>query len=148
MKVVLFESVSGLGNRGDVVDVSDGYGRNSLIPKGLAQKATEGTKAQADLMKKAWEQRNAKNREAAEELAKSLVAKPIIIYVKAGGEGKLFGSVTTSDIASSIAEQSGVEVDRKMITLSDPIRTLGSYSVAVKPHPEVQFPVSVEVLSE
>ena len=148
MRVVLHESITGLGNRGDVVDVADGYARNSLIPKGLAQQASAGVEAQATAMKRSWQLRNAKEREAAEEIAKVLVARPVEIAARAGSEGKLFGSVTAADIATAITDQSGVEIDRKMLDLPDSIRELGSHSITVKPHAEVQFPLTVSVVEE
>lgn len=147
MRIVMHEQVSGLGNRGDLVEVSDGYARNYLIPKGLARQASHGVEVEAQAMKKAWSARNTREREAAEEVAKSLVSKPISISMRAGGEGKLFGSVTSSDIADAIREQAGVELDRKLIELAEGIRTLGAHSVTVHPHPEVQFPVTVEVVA-
>jgi large subunit ribosomal protein L9 len=146
MRVVLHESIDGLGSRGDLVDVADGYARNSLIPKGLAQQATAGVVEQASAMKRTWQLRNAKEREAAEEIAKVLVSRPIEIPARAGAEGKLFGSVTSTDLASAIQEQTGVEIDRKMIELSESIRSTGSHSVTLKPHPEVQFPIMVSVV--
>lgn len=146
MRIVLHESIEGLGNRGDLVEVADGYARNSLIPKGLAQQASPGVEAQAEAMKRTWQLRNAKEREAAEEIAKILVARPIEISARAGSEGKLFGSVTAGDVAEAIAEQTGVEIDRKMLGLSESIRSIGSHSITVKPHPEVQFPISVSVV--
>ncbi len=145
MKVVLHERIDGLGGRGDIVDVSDGYARNSLIPKGLAQQATEGVTAQAEAMKRAWQLRNAKERESAEELAKVLVSKTIVITARASGEGKLFGSVSASDITDAVKEQTSVELDRKMIELDEAIRTVGTRSVMVKPHSDVAFPLSVDV---
>ncbi|MEZ5376721.1 MAG: 50S ribosomal protein L9 [Acidimicrobiales bacterium] len=149
MRIVLHEQVSGLGNRGDLVEVADGYARNYLIPKGLARQASQGVEIEAQAMKKAWAVRNAREREAAEEVAKALVSKPITIAMRAGGEGKLFGSVTSSDIADAIREQAGVELDRKLIALDEGhgIRSLGAHSVTVHPHPEVQFPVTVEVVA-
>lgn len=148
MRVVLHEGVKGLGNRGDLVDVSDGYARNFLIPKGLAQMANAGVEAQAESMRKAWSHKNAKDREAAEEVAKVLVTAAVSIPVRAGAEGKLFGSVTATDVADAIREQTGVEIDRKMVDLDDSIRTLGTHSVTVQPHTDVQFPVSIEVVSD
>jgi large subunit ribosomal protein L9 len=147
MRIVLHEVVKGLGNRGDLVDVSDGYARNFLIPKGMAQLASAGVEQQADSMRKAWSMKNAKDREAAEEVAKVLVTAVVSIPARAGGEGKLFGSVTAADVATAIAAQTGVELDRKMIALDDAIRTVGTHSVTVQPHPEVQFPVSVDVVA-
>ncbi len=146
MRVVLHDSVGGLGNRGDLVEVSDGYARNYLIPQGKARQAGAGVEIEAEAMKKAWTVRNSREREAAEEVAKVLVSRPISISMRAGAEGKLFGSVTSADIAAAITEQTGVEVDRKMIDLADGIRSLGAHSVTVHPHAEVQFPVTVEVV--
>lgn len=146
MRIVLHESITGLGNRGDIVDVSDGFARNSLIPKGQAQQASAGVETQAGLMKRSWQTRNAKEREAAEEIAKTLVAKTIEITARAGTEGRLFGSVTSADVSTAIQEQSGVEIDRKMIELDEPIRSVGMHAVTVKPHNDVQFPVSVSVI--
>jgi large subunit ribosomal protein L9 len=146
MRIVLHETVPGLGNRGDLVDVADGYARNSLIPKGLAQQASAGVEAQASTMKRTWQLRNAKEREAAEEIARVLVAKPIEVSARAGSEGKLFGSVTSADLAEAIAAQTGVELDRKMIDLGESIRSVGSHSVTVKAHSEVEFPIMVTVV--
>lgn len=146
MRIVLHESISGLGNRGDIVEVSDGYARNLLIPKGQAQQASAGVEAQAATMKKSWQARNAKEREAAEEIAKVLVAKTVEIPARAGAEGKLFGSVTTGDVVEAIQAQAGVEIDRRMIELEEPIRSTGIHAVTVKPHTDVQFPVSISVV--
>lgn len=145
MKVVLHEAVPQLGNRGDIVDVADGYARNYLIPKGVAQKATTGVEAQANAMRKAWQQRNAANREAAEALATSLVTATITIAARASGEGKLFGSVSVHDVVDAIKEQTGVDLERKMVDLGDGIKAVGAHSITVQPHDEVQFPVTVEV---
>lgn len=145
MRIVLHQTISGLGNRGDVVDVSDGYARNSLIPKGQAQQASAGVEDQAATMKKSWQARNAKEREAAEEIAKILVARTVEISARAGGEGKLFGSVTSGDVVEAIEAQVGVEIDRKMVELEEPIRSVGMHAVTVKPHTDVQFPVSISV---
>lgn len=146
MRVVLHSGVKGLGNRGDLVDVADGYGRNFLIPKGLAQLASSGVEVQADAMRKAWTLKNAKDREAAEEVAKVLVTAVVSIPARASGEGKLFGSVSSTEVATAITEQTGVELDRKMIALDEAIRTIGTHSVMVQPHPDVQFPVSIDVV--
>lgn len=145
MKVVLHKAVPQLGSRGDIVEVADGYARNFLIPKGVAQKATPGVEAQAQAMRKAWQQRNAADREAAEALATQLVTKTIAISARASGEGKLFGSVSVHDVVDAIQAQTGVELDRKMVDLGDGIKATGAHSVTVKPHDEVQFPVTVEV---
>ena len=146
MRVVLHESIDGLGNRGDLVEVADGYARNSLIPKGLAQQASPGVEAQAKAMKRAWQLKNSKDRDAAEEVAKLLVSTLIEIEARAGAEGKLFGSVTSADIAEAIQAKASVELDRRMINLDESIRNTGSYVVMVKPHPEVEFKVTLDVI--
>ena len=147
MKVVLHQQVPQLGNRGDVVDVSDGYARNFLIPKGVAQRANDGVEAQAETMRKSWSLKNAKDREAAEEVAKALVTASIVISARASSEGKLFGSVSVSDVADAIKEQTGVELDRKMLDLADGIKSVGTHSVTVQAHDDVQFPVTIEVVA-
>jgi large subunit ribosomal protein L9 len=145
MRIVLHQGVRGLGNRGDVLDVADGYARNYLIPQGLAQRANAGVEAQAEAMRKAWNQKNTQLREAAEEVAKTLVAKTIVITARASGEGKLFGSVNLGDIAEAIEAQTGVVLDRKSIHLDEGIRSVGTHSVKVQPHTDVEFPVTLEV---
>lgn len=147
MRIVLHDRVTGLGNRGDVVEVSDGYARNHLIPAGLAHQATAGVEAQAEAMRRSWQQRNAQQREAAEEIAKRLVARPVEIAVRAGSEGRLFGSVTTADIADAVQAQVGIELDRRTLVLDEPIKSVGSHMVRAKPHPEVEFPVTVNVVA-
>lgn len=147
MRIVLHDRVTGLGNRGDIVEVSDGYARNYLIPSGLGRQATAGVEAQADAMRRSWQQKNAHEREAAEEIARVLVARPVEIAVRAGGEGKLFGSVTTADIAEAVQQQVGVELDRRVLVIDEPIKVLGSHTVRAKPHPEVEFPVTVNVVA-
>lgn len=147
MRIVLRDRVEGLGNRGDLVEVSDGYARNYLIPSGLAQQATEGVEAQAEAMRRSWQLKNAQEREAAEEIAKTLVARPVEIAVRAGAEGRLFGSVTTSDIAEAVEAQVGVQLDRRVLHLDEPIKALGAHTVRAKPHPEVEFPVTVNVIA-
>lgn len=145
MRVVLLTRVDGVGNRGDIVDVSDGYARNSLIPRGMAERATAGVEAQAETMRKAWQQKNSAEREAAEEIAKRLVTAQLSLTARASGEGKLFGSVSAGDVVDAVRAATGVELDRKMVSLGDGIKTVGSHTVTVQPHPEVQFPVNLEV---
>ena len=110
MKLVLRTDVDQVGKKGDIVDVADGYGRNYLVPKGLAFKATDGVAAQAASMRKSRDLRDAQDRSAAEEIAKKLVPQVVPITARAGAEGKLFGSVTTADLAEAITAQTGVEV--------------------------------------
>lgn len=147
MRIVLLQQVSGLGNRGDIIEVADGYARNFLIPTAKAQRATDGVEVQAGVMRKAWQLRNAKDREAAEEVAKALVAKVITISARASGEGKLFGSVSVNDVVDAVTAQTGVELDRKMLDLADGIKEVGSHTVMARPHADVEFPVTVEVVA-
>ena len=145
MRIVLHEGIKGLGNRGDVVDVADGYARNYLIPHGKAQMAAPGAEAQAEAMRRAWSLKNAKEREAAEEVAKRLVTTVIAVSARASGEGKLFGSVSPADIAEAISDQTGVLVDRKSVQVDEGIRTTGTHTVMIQAHDDVEFPVTVEV---
>lgn len=148
MKLILRADLADLGKRGDLVEVADGYARNYLIPKHLAMPSTPGASAQADSMRRARDQRDAAAREQAEEMATKLVTAAITITAKAGASGKLFGSVTNADVADAIAEQTGYEVDRKVIHIEDQhLRSLGSHTVTLQPHADVSFPVNVEVVS-
>jgi large subunit ribosomal protein L9 len=139
--------VTGLGKRGDIVEVSDGYGRNFLVPKGQAMRATSGVTAQASAMRKARDVQDARHREESESVARRLVATSIRLPVRAGTEGRLFGSVTAADVAQAVLDQSGVELDRRRLVLDDPIKTLGMHEITVKLHPEVEFQLTVEVVS-
>ena len=145
MRVILKEDVSKLGTKGDVVDVKPGYARNYLVPKGLAMMATDGAIRQAEAMKTAREAAYAKGRADAETVARQLVATRIRMKAQAGEGGRLFGSITANDIAQAVQAQSGLTVDRRKILLDDPIKSTGLHEVLMKPHPEVEFRVSVEV---
>lgn len=147
MRVVLRSDVAQIGKKGDVVEVADGYARNFLVPKGLAFKATPGVEAQAEAMRRSRDLRDATDRQAAEEVAKALVPRIIGISARAGAEGKLFGSVTTSEIAEAIQAQTGIEIDRRKLHLEEPIRTLGQHLVPAKLHSDVEFPVTVEIVA-
>ena len=127
--------------------MSSGYARNYLLPKQLAMVATDGAVTQAAAMRRARDLRDAQDRSAAEEVARRLVPKVITILAKAGSEGRLFGSVTSADVVDAVADQAGVELDRRKLLLSDPIKSLGTHSVAVRLHPDVEFPVTVEVVA-
>ena len=144
-KLILRTDLAGIGKRGDIVEVSDGHARNYLVPKGLAMVATDGAVSQAKAMRRARDLRDAADRESAQTIASALVARTITITQKAGAEGRLFGSVTTGDIAQAIHAQANISIDRKKLHV-EPIKTLGTYSVAVKLHSDVEFPVNVEVV--
>ena len=147
MKVILAADVEKLGHKGDVVTVADGYARNFLVPKGLALTASKGALKQAEQMRRAREEETKKAKEAAAAKVATLGASPVYISARAGEEGKLFGSVTNSDVARAIVEQLGEEVDRRQIRLEDPIRTLGSHQVEIHLHEEVNALVTVEVIA-
>ena len=147
MKVVLRSNVDGLGKRGDIVDVADGYSRNYLIPKGLAMRATRGTEVQAEAMRRVEEQRDAKNRDAANALAQRLGATPMTIAARASEEGKLFGSVGVTEIVGA-AGAAGIELERRFVQLDEPIKELGDHSVTLELHPEVKMAISVAVVAD
>ena len=148
MKVILRTDIAGLGKRGDIVDVSDGHGRNFLLPRGLRLKASNGAVTQAAAMRRRRDLRDAADREAAQTIASALVAKVITIQAKAGAEGRLFGSVTAADVVSAVSSQSGIELDRKHLTVPDHIKTVGQHSVMAKLHPDVQFDITIDVVGK
>jgi large subunit ribosomal protein L9 len=147
VKLVLRSDVAQVGKKGDIVDVSDGYGRNFLLPKGLAFVASDGVEAQAAKMRQSRDLRDASDRAAAQEVATSLVPKVVTIAARAGAEGKLFGSVSTAEIADAVAAQTGVTLDRRVLHLDEPIKTVGTHLVPAKLHAEVEFPITVEVVA-
>ena len=148
MKVILRSDVDGVGKRGDVLDVADGYGRNFLLPRGLAMKATAGASDQAASMRRARDVRDASDRSAAQEIATKLVPTRITLTARAGAEGKLFGSVTTTDIVEAVQAQTGIELDRRNIHLDEPIRSVGEHSATARLHSEVEFPISLDVVAK
>ena len=147
MKLVLRSDVAQVGKKGDIVDVADGYGRNYLVPKGLAFKATEGVADQAARMRRGRDQRDAQDRSAAEEVARKLVPQVVTIAHRAGAEGKLFGSVTAVEIAEAVVAQTGIEIDRRKLHLDEPIKAVGTHLVPAKLHADVEFPITVEVVA-
>jgi large subunit ribosomal protein L9 len=146
MKVVLRADVEHLGQKGDLVDVADGYARNFLVPRGLALRATSGIQKQADAMRRNRDARDRRDREAAQAIADQLTPT-ITIQARAGEGGRLFGSVTSSDIAAAVHAQIGIEVDRRHIALDEPLKELGVSDLAVRLHPEVTATLRVEVVS-
>ena len=145
VQLVLRSNVNGLGKRGDVVEVSAGYARNYLEPRGLAIRATPGGSAQAEAMRRARLLKDSKDREASEEIARLLVSRTISVVSRAGSGGKLFGSVSNQEISQAISAQVGVDIDRRSIHIAEPIKTLGEYQVQVHLHGDVEFPLTVEV---
>jgi large subunit ribosomal protein L9 len=145
MKIVLREDVENLGKKGDIVEVADGYARNYLVPRGYALRATRGIQKQADAMRRNRDVRDSREREAAQALAAQFEGRTISIKARAGGEGKLFGSVTSVDIADAVLKQTGAEIDRRRITLDEPLKELGPADLQVRLHPEVVANLHVEV---
>ncbi len=145
MKVILQKPVDKLGNPGDIVEVADGYARNFLMPRGLAVKASKGGVRHVESLKRAHAVRMNRARAEAEAVAQRLTATPITIRAHAGEEGKLFGSVTASDIAEEIERQAGVRIDRHDVHLDEPIRSLGTHEVRVHLFAEVDPVLTVEV---
>lgn len=146
IRVILRDSVRGLGRRGDIVDVSDGYARNYLFPQGLALRSSTGNEAQAERMRSAQTVRDARERAAAEEIAKVLVPAVIRVEARTGGEGRLFGSVAAAEIADAVYAQTGVELDRRSIELAEAIKTVGEHSVPARLHSDVTIFLQVEVV--
>ena len=147
MKVILRSNVEGVGNTGDVVEVANGYAQNFLMPKGLAMRATEGAVSQAAAMKRSRDRQDLKQREVAEEAAQRLEAVAISIQARVGQDDQLYGSVTTSDIAEAVQAQTGIELDRRNMSLEEPIRQVGTHQVEMRLHPEVRAQLTVEVAS-
>lgn len=149
MKIIIQKPVDKLGNPGDIAEVADGYARNYLIPRGIAIKAEKGALKHAETLKRGHHSRLSKQKGEYEAVASKLIAAgPVRIEVRAGEEGKLFGSVTGADIADALATQAGVTVDRKDIHLDEPIRSVGTHEVKVKLFHEVEPVITVEVLAK
>jgi large subunit ribosomal protein L9 len=142
MKLILTQEVSGLGAPGDVVDVKAGFGRNFLLPQGLATAWTKGGEKQVTQIKRARGKREVRDREHALEIKAALESAPVVIAARAGSEGRLFGSITVSEIAAAITNTT---VDKRKIVLGAPIKLVGKHSVSVRLHPEVSADVTLDV---
>ncbi len=145
MKLILTQEVTGLGAPGDVVDVAAGYGRNYLLPRGVAMAWTRGAEKQVGLIKRAREVREIRTLEDAQAVAGQLRKLTVRLKRRAGSNGRLFGSVGPADIAEAVKDAGGPDLDRRKIVVSDPIKTAGSHSVQVRLHPEVSAAVSIEI---
>lgn len=145
MKVILTEDIEKLGDLHEVVEVASGYARNYLLPRSLAIPATPSALSNLDNMKRVGERRSARQKAAAEGVAAQLKDKTIVMDVKIGTGGRLFGSVSNADIAAQVQKSLGIELDRKIIQLSEPIRETGLYRVPVKLHRDVQVQLPVQV---
>jgi large subunit ribosomal protein L9 len=145
MKLILTQEVTGLGAPGDVVEVAGGYGRNYLVPRGLAMPWTRGGEKQIELIKRARAARDIRGLDEAKEAAGRLAALKVRLTTRAGGSGRLFGSVSPADIAAAVRSAGGPELDRRRIEIPNPIKTVGVHRVSVRLHPEVTATVDVEV---
>lgn len=146
-EIILKQDVENLGETGEVVDVKPGYARNYLLPQGMAVPATEGNLERIQEERRRVERAEVREREEAEELASALGGRSITFHVRAGEEGRLYGSVTASDITDELAEQ-GVAVDRRRLVLDEPIKELGVYNVAVDLHEDVRPELKIWVVAE
>lgn len=148
MKLILLEDVKGVGKKGDIVNKNDGYAINFLIPKKLAVEATNANLNDLELKKKSEAKRKKEELEEAQRLGAELNDKVVKVKVKAGENGKVFGSVTNKEIASALLEQTGIDVDKKKISFDDPIKMVGRRIVKVKLHPQVTVELTVEIAGE
>jgi len=145
MKCILLEDVQKLGKRGELVEVSDGYGRNYLIPRGLAEEATKGKIAELKEKERSRKAKNEKARDEAEASRKYLQGKTVKVVASAGEKGKLFGSITTAQIADALKEQFDVTVSKKEIKVDEHIKEVGSYPVSIRLFPGVEAEMTVAV---
>lgn len=147
MKVILLKDVKGQGKQGEVKNVSEGYANNFLIPRGLAAVATDGNLKQLESKKKAESKRKSQEKADAEKLAEKISNMTVQLKAKSGEGGRLFGSITSKQIAEAMAAQK-VKVDKRKIDLPEPIRTMGVTQVSIKLHPEVTAKIKVQVVEE
>ena len=146
MKLILIQEVDGLGGAGDIVEVKNGYGRNYLIPRGVATRWTKGGQKQVDSIKAARASRSVRDHDHAAELQRKLQAGPVDLKVRAGAEGRLFGAVTVSDISGGLSAVAGEEIDKRTIVVTNPIKSLGAHTVSVKLHDDVSATVALNVI--
>ena len=146
MEVILRQAVDNLGHPGDIVEVSSGYARNFLLPRGVAYEATPGNKKRIAQEKERLEAAENARRDAAQTIANRLAEVSLTFSAKVGEEGKLFGSVTATDIAHQLEQQGFTEVEKRMIDLHEPIKALGVYKVAIRLHADVKPEIKVWVI--
>ena len=145
MKLILTQEVSGLGAPGDVVEVAGGYGRNYLVPRGLAMRWTRGAEKQIELIQRARSAREIRGLDDAKAAADRLASLQVRLETRAGSGGRLFGSVSPADIAAAVKAAGGPELDRRRIEIKNPIKTVGAHQVSVRLHPEVTATLDVVV---
>jgi len=145
MKVILLQDVKGQGKKGQLIDVSDGYARNFLLPRKLAQEATADNVNTMKMNDKAAQEKRQREREAALALSKVLKDMTLVVTAKGGGAGRLFGSVTNAEISDALAKQHKIELDKRKIVVKDPIKNVGTYTVVCKLGYEVNAELRVEI---
>lgn len=146
MKVILTTEVAGLGQKGDVVDVADGYARNFLVPRSMAIKATRGALKEAEALRRARHEAERRAKSEAEQIAQSLVGSRVVVAARSADEGKLFGSIGVRDVAAAIETYTGVKIEHQHIVLAAPIKEIGLHELVVRPHPEVEFQLTLDVI--
>ena len=146
MKLILTHDVQNLGAPGDVVEVANGYGRNYLVPQGLAILATKGAEKQVATIRRAREVREVRDLGHAKEIQGQLAGLTVKLPARSGQGGRLFGSVTAADVVKAVSAAGGPKLDRRLVSLPTPIKSLGSHTVQVKVHPEVEASLSVDVV--
>ncbi|MDF2847042.1 MAG: ribosomal protein [Oerskovia sp.] len=146
-KLILTHEVTGLGEPGDVVEVKDGYARNFLVPRGLATGWSKGAESQISAIRKARKAREIATLDEAKATRDSLQSKPVVVQAKAGQGGRLFGAVTTGDIAEAVKTAGGPSVDKRKIEIGQPIKSTGSYTVTIRLHAEVSANIAVNVVA-
>ena len=146
MKLILLEDVKSVGKKGDLINASEGYAKNFLLPRKLAVEATKSNLNDYELKQKAEAKRRQEELDKAREIAKALEDKVVTIRVKTGGNGKLFGSVTNKEVAEAIVEQTKLDIDKKKVSIGDPIKMVGERTAVVKLHPKVTAEVSIKIV--
>ena len=147
MKLILNQDVAGLGAPGDVVEVKDGYGRNFLVPRGYAQRWTKGADKQIATIRRAREVREVRDLGHANEIKGQLAGLKVRLPARSGEGGRLFGSVTTGDIVTAVTAAGGPALDKRLVQVVAPIKALGTHTVKVKVHPEVEATLTVDVVA-
>ena len=146
MKLILNQEVAGLGAPGDVVEVKDGYGRNYLVPRGFAQLWTKGADKQIATIRRAREVREVRDTAQATEIKTQLASLTVKLPARSGEGGRLFGSITSADVVEAVSKAGGPKLDRRLVQLASPIKSLGQHTVTVKVHPEVEATLTLDVV--
>ena len=146
MKVILLEDVKSVGKKGELVNTSDGYAKNFLFPKKLAVEATKSNLNEFELKQKAEAKRKKEELEQAQKMAKELEDKIVTVKVKTGENGKLFGSITNKEVAEEIVKQTGLKIDKKKVSIGDPIKMVGERTAVIKLHPKVAAEITIKIV--